>query len=100
MLARPSRQPAYYYNRARGFLAVGEFIMRPLFGLSCLDKAVPPGTNIQCAAALLEAPSLCAIFELVPEFDLTPDAPGPSPSIGPNPEPNLGNDYQNRPRPR
>ena len=61
--------------------------LRPLFGLTCVGEAMPPGSDIDCAAALAEASPLRAAVERAP-------APGPSASPGydlstPSPEPDL-----------
>lgn len=65
-------------------------VLHPLFGLSCLDEAMPGGQDPDCQAALLDAEPLRAAMEKAPSpvldatLDNKPDfVPEPSPAPGP-----------------
>ncbi len=45
----------------------------PLFGMACIDEAMPPGTDIQCISALADSPALARAFALAPELTVTND---------------------------
>lgn len=54
--------------------------LRPLFGLTCVDEAMPPGSDPDCVGALLEGVALRASVERAPPPVLdNVNAPSPPP---------------------
>ena len=64
--------------------------LRSLFGLACLDEAMPGGTERDCATALVEAPVLRTAMERAPVMDIA-NKPGPEqkPDLKPEPAPSV-----------
>jgi hypothetical protein len=68
--------------------------LQPLFGLTCVGEAMPPGADPECAAALAEAAPLRAAVERAPSpaerQDYTDGLRPPGPDAVPDYDPSPG----------
>lgn len=70
-------------------------VLRSLFGLTCVDEAMPGGTDKDCAAALESAECLRSAMEKAPALEIAAEKkydnkPAPGPAPDPNPAPGPG----------